>query len=433
MAAPSPGQHRDQEAVVSPRQIYRQLPLLEKVNPVAPASKGIRQEARTITTLDLFAGAGGLTLGFHQAEKGFLPVFAVEHDPAAAETFERNFGCRVYAGDIEDGPEYPEGVDVIVGGPPCQGFSPLGRDRDDDSRARLNGLWKHYLDAVRTLRPKAFVIENVPQFQRSVQFAELLRLLAPDTTDDLLAGYTLGFGVLNAADYGVPQRRLRGILIAIRDFQGETVEDLSTGDRRLPWPPKPTHGPESEGQIRYRTVGDAFAEPTKLPSRTKGTGPHIVGDEQHLHFGRRPRPQSVERYKTIPYGGNRFDLMDKRPDITPACWLNKKTGTTDVMGRMVWEEPSPTVRTEFYKPEKGRYLHPTANRPISHREAARLQSFPDGFIFEGTKIQIARQIGNAVPPLLGRAIAEHVYLLAFKEGPRCLDDESAARNGGNKI
>lgn len=360
------------------------------------ADRSEAAQVRTITTLDLFAGAGGLSLGFHLADLGYAPVFAVEHDLAAAETFERNFGCEVYAGDIEDGPQYPSEVDVIVGGPPCQGFSPLGRDRDDESRARLNGLWKHYLDAVRTLRPRAFVIENVPEFQRSIQFAELLHLLEVDTE---LREYTPAYGVLNAADYGVPQNRRRGILVAIRNHPGA-----------LPWPPEPTHGPTSPESRPYRTVRDAFKG---LPSRTKGTDPVIVGDTQHLHFGRRPRPTSLERYRAIPPGGNRFDLMANRPDITPDCWLNKPTGTTDVMGRMCWDQPSPTIRTEFFKPEKGRYLHPIAHRVISHREAARLQTFPDWFVFEGSKIQIARQIGNAVPPLLGAAIANFVHEHAF--------------------
>ena len=99
---------------------------------------------------------------------------------------------------------------------------------------------------------------------------------------------------------------------------------------------------------------------------------------------------SLERYRAIPEGGNRFDLAANRPDLLPACWADKPTGTIDVMGRLWWDRPSVTVRTEFYKPEKGRYLHPVASRPITHREAARLQSFPDSFEFDGTKIQAAR-------------------------------------------
>lgn len=352
--------------------------------------------SKAITSIDLFAGAGGLSLGFHLSDLGYLPVFAVEHELAAAQTFERNFGCDVFTADIESGPEYPD-ADLIIGGPPCQGFSPLGRDRDDFSRAQINGLWEHFLNAVREVRPKAFVIENVREFQQSTQFADLLDLL---NTDSELSSYTAAYGVLNAADYGVPQRRMRGILVAVRDHGGD-----------LPWPPPPLHGPESLGERPYVTVRDAIGD---LLIRTKGTEPYFTNDGgQHLHFGRQPVAKSLERYKAIPPGGNRFDLMKNRPDITPACWANKPTGTTDVMGRLWWDRPSATIRTEFFKPEKGRYLHPTANRVISHREGARLQSFPDWYLFEGKKIEIARQIGNAVPPLLGAAVARYVYEHAF--------------------
>ena len=145
-----------------------------------------------IRTLDLFAGAGGLTLGFEQAGLGFQPVFAVEIDPSAARTYKRNFGCPVFDGPIEKVDSF-ERADVIVGGPPCQGFSPLGRDRDDVSRAHLNSLWQHYLRAVRQVQPVAFVIENVPQFQRSAQFAKLLRLM---DTDPILRPYGYAYGAI---------------------------------------------------------------------------------------------------------------------------------------------------------------------------------------------------------------------------------------------
>jgi DNA (cytosine-5)-methyltransferase 1 len=350
---------------------------------------------RVIRTVDLFAGAGGLSWGFHMANEAFKPVFAVEIDPAAARTFKANFGCEVLDGPIEQVEEFPD-ADVIIGGPPCQGFSPLGRDRDDVSRAQLNELWQQYLRAVRTVKPKAFVIENVPEFQRSAQFAKLLQLMENDPD---LKDYGYGWGVLNAADYGAPQRRRRGIFIAVR------------GVAKVPWPPPPTHGPESDTGQPHRTLRDAIEDLQLYPERTE-----IGYDEegrQDLHFRRNPRPMSLERYRAIPEGGNRFDLARNRPDLLPRCWANKPTGTTDVMGRLWWDRPAFTIRTEFYKPEKGRYLHPEADRPITHREAARLQTFPDEFVFEGSKIEVGRQIGNAVPPLLGRAIAEHVYRLAF--------------------
>ena len=319
----------------------KQVTMLEEVPTVdAHASHPAGASNGTITSIDLFAGAGGLSLGFHLADLGYMPVFAVEHDSAAAATFARNFGCEVFDGDIECGPDYPE-ADLIIGGPPCQGFSPLGRDRDDLSRAKLNGLWKYFLDAVRTIRPKAFVIENVREFQRSAQFAELIRLL---DTDSELSAYTPAFGVLNAADYGVAQTRHRGIMVAVRDHDGA-----------LPWPPPPLRGPDSADARPYVTVREAIGD---LPLRASGTEPYFTEAGQHLHFGRRPLPESLERYKAIPPGGNRFDLMRNRPDITPACWANKPTGTTDVMGRLWWNRPSATIRTEFFKPEKGRYPAP---------------------------------------------------------------------------
>ena len=346
-----------------------------------------------LRTLDLFAGAGGLSLGFEMAQLGFRPVHAIEIDPAAARTFKRNFGCPVHDGPIQDIEQF-EDADVILGGPPCQGFSPLGRDRDDDSRAELNELWREYFRAVRQVRPQAFVIENVPEFQRSAQFAQLLDLMA---SDPVLREYGYGFGVLNAADYGAPQRRRRGILIAVR------------GLREVPFPPPPTHGAVGTGLLPLATVRSAIGDLPLMPE----TLDVRTGDDglQDLHFRRQPRAVSLERYRAVPEGGNRFDLARNRPDLLPACWAKKPTGTTDVMGRLWWDRPSVTIRTEFFKPEKGRYLHPVADRPITHREAARLQSFPDTFEFDGSKIEIARQIGNAVPPVLAAAIARHVFAL----------------------
>ena len=107
---------------------------------------------------------------------------------------------------------------------------------------------------------------------------------------------------------------------------------------------------------------------------------------------------------------NRVDLQQRRLDLTPRCWINKKGGT-DLFGRLWWDRPAFTIRTEFFKPEKGRYLHPEQHRPITHREAARFQSFPDDFAFAGTKIEIAKQIGNAVPPRLAAAVAQSVVAM----------------------
>lgn len=311
---------------------------------------------------------------------GFTPELAVESDAAAARTFKRNFGCQVHDVPIEQVDDFPE-AEIVVGGPPCQGFSPLGRNGDPKARAELNELWQHFLRAVRQVQPRAFLIENVPEFLRSDQFQTLLAKL---DRVPRLKRYKYAYGVLSAVDYGVPQRRRRGFFMAVQD-------------REPDWPPPPTHGPDSPDGTPYVTVRDAIGD---LP---------LEPTEENLHISRNPLPTSIERYKAVPEGGNRFDLAENRPDLLPDCWRRKETGTTDVFGRLWWDRPGYTIRTEFFKPEKGRYLHPQAHRSITHREAARLQTFPDDFEFEGSRMEIARQIGNAVPPKLAEALARHLH------------------------
>ncbi|MDO8736401.1 MAG: DNA cytosine methyltransferase [Thermoleophilia bacterium] len=315
-----------------------------------------------LSFIDLFSGAGGLAEGFRQA--GFKSVFAVEHDQAAAGTYRANFHHDVFVGPIEKLKTLPTTADIIVGGPPCQGFSPLGKMSPTANHLKLNKLWKHYFRIVSEVSPRAFVIENVPEILKSQEFIILKR-----TAHKL--GYKIQSKILYAVDYGVPQGRRRAFIIGCKE--GEPSFPEPTGE--------------------FRTVKDAIGD---LP---------LIPDGENWHIGRNPTSKSLERYKCIPPGGNRFDLMRLRPDIAPDCWLNKPTGSTDVFGRLEWDKPSLTIRTEFFKPEKGCYLHPKAQRPITHREAARLQTFPDDYIFCGSKTEVAKQIGNAVPPKLAYHVA----------------------------
>lgn len=317
--------------------------------------------------MDLFAGCGGLTRGFLDSRK-YRAVFAVEWDKDAAATYEANFGHHVFCGPIEQVEAFPK-VDVIVGGPPCQGFSPLNMRGVGLERRTL---WREYLRALKEAEPDAFVMENVPQLLHSPEyttFREAAEKLEFEIADD----------VLNAAEFGVPQTRRRAIVIGSR--------------LGMPTLPAGKYGPDK----RWRTVKDAIDDLPKQPTN------------EEWHNARNPHPISIERYETIPAEGEgRFELAKRRPDITPACWLRKEKGSTDVFGRLWWDKPAYTIRTEFFKPEKGRYLHPTEHRPITVREAARLMSFPDDFQLPGDQsmTSIARQIGNAVPPLLARRLAE---------------------------
>lgn len=321
------------------------------------------------TLIDLFAGAGGFTLGFFQT--GFVPVFAVENNKDAAATYQANFGSHCISEDINEVTRFPK-ADVIIGGPPCQGFSNLGAHIPNDPR---NQLWRHYVRAVEQVKPAVFVVENVPPLLNSEEGRQLIKMTRA-------LGYEVEGRILNAADYGAPQLRKRAIIIGSRI--GPVLFPL------------PTHvNPEKRDLFTSyckdwvnlrQVIGDLPLEPTG----------------ESLHIGRNPTALSLERYRHIPPGGNRWNLPQ---ELMPECWKKKLKGGTDLFGRLQWEQPSVTIRTEFFKPEKGRYLHPEANRPITHREAARIQCFPDDFIFCGSKISIAKQIGNAVPVKLGFAIA----------------------------
>lgn len=346
-------------------------------------------EARLI---DLFAGIGGMTCGFVQASTArlrYLPVFAAELEAPLAAIYRANFGDHVREGDIADIREFPA-ADVVIGGPPCQGFSPLGRDRDAVSRVALNSLWRHFVRALEQSAPSVFVMENVPELLRSAEYECFKALVG---TSGL--GYSIRDGVLLAADFGVPQLRRRAIVVGSR-----------IGD--APWP-TPTHSPD-----HYVTVRQALR------------GVPMEPDGRRWHRSRpNIRPSSIERYRAVPEGGNRFDLARNRPDLLPRCWREKPTGTTDVFGRLWWDRPAFTIRTEFFKPEKGRYLHPEADRPITIREAALLQSFPArdakpprGFRFpeELPMTVVAKGIGNAVPPRLARAVAVAVADHLLGEG-----------------
>lgn len=373
---------------------------------------------QTYQLIDLFAGAGGMTLGFTQVfGNPFVPVWANDFNKYAAATYNLNFGSHCTYGDIvsilEDESTVIPKADVVIGGPPCQGFSLLNKNRENDPRKQL---WRPYLEIVRRSEAEVFVMENVPQLLGSLEHKQI-------EEEAKQLGFQLISVKLCAADYGVPQVRWRAFIVGCKFTDPANY-----------FPPDPTHAnferingnghtktiPLFGNNIQpWVTVRDAIAD---LPE-PEGISIRHVSPPLDLHFHRNPTPLSQERYRAIPQEGmNRFDLQRLAPELTPDCWIKKKQGGTDLFGRLWWDRPSFTIRTEFYKPEKGRYLHPVQHRPITHREAARLQSFPDSFRFTGSKIEIARQIGNAVPPQLAAHVAESIVKL--------LEQRKTPENGG---
>ncbi len=358
--------------------------------------------------IDLFSGAGGMSLGFSEVfGQPFQSVWANDFNQFCVNTYNENFGPHCVAGDIveileKNEIEIPQ-ADVVIGGPPCQGFSLLNKNRENDPRKEL---WRPFLEVVERCGASIFVMENVSQLLGTFEHGEIVGMAK-----------SLGFNVwqdkLVAADYGVPQTRTRAFIIGCK-----------FADPSVLFPPRKTHfNPNGNGMQRtlplnskeylpipqrWRTVRDAIGD---LPAPV-GTEIRHAPPPLDLHFGRNPTELSKKRYRAVPNEGmNRFDLQRIAPELTPKCWIRKETGGTDLFGRLWWDKPSVTIRTEFFKPEKGRYLHPEQHRPITHREAARFQSFPDKFRFLGSKIEIAKQIGNAVPPLLAARVADVVRLL----------------------
>lgn len=338
-----------------------------------------------------------MTEGFHNSN-GFTAKLAVELNRDAAASYGQTFpGVDVYVGTVRNwlSEQTVPSVDVVIGGPPCQGFSNLGKRDGEDAR---NLLWRDYAEAITRSSPKYFVLENVGAFLKSSQFADLRAATEPGGE---LAEYAIESAVLNAADFGAPQARRRTIVVGHH--------------RDLPAPglPQPTH---LDRHIDVRTALKGVRHHvarTELPERwTSHFGRNLRGSfsTTELHLGRNYSSTTLARIRSVPPKGNRFDICY---DLLPQCWRDHTSGAGDVMGRLHWDRPSVTIRTEFWKPEKGRYLHPVADRAITHYEAALIQGFSKTRRWVGSKTSIGHQIGNAVPIRLGQAIADHLAAQIF--------------------
>lgn len=352
---------------------------------------------RVWTVVDLFAGAGGTALGFHQTGR-FRIVAAVEVDKDAARTYERNFGVQVTTANINElDPSAfrrslelrPGELDVLVGCPPCQGFTRMRNDaRAGDER---NRLVFRYLDFVEEFRPKFVVFENVPGLVNTRHGKSFYNALL---TGVERLGYAVRAEEVDAADYGVPQRRKRIIIL------GAPSEKLLPLLRT-----KRTHGnplaPETlYGFVRpWRTVRWAIAN---LPPLEAGE----VCSTDKLHRAHRMGDRVADFIRRVPKDGG------SRTDVPQEYWLpchKKHKGHGDAYGRLAWERPAVTVTCGCSHLSKGRFVHPEQDRGITPREAALLQGFPKTFAFEGTQTSVCRQIGNAVPPPLAYAIAMAVH------------------------
>lgn len=372
--------------------------------------------------LDLFCGTGGFSHGFELAELGFETVFGIDVLPIATQTFNANRPnslsvCsdirKIRRSELSERLKLKRGmVDVIVGGPPCQGFSsirPFRSTNDDDPR---NSLFEEYASFVNYFRPPVFVLENVVGLATHKDGSTVALMEECFKT----LGYDTQWRILNAANYGVPQKRERLIMIGVErggkiefpdtthNFSGATI---SVKDKRRVHAPtydlfsmkeevlKPAVSvmdaisdlpPVQSGEEAKRYIESPRNEYQKLMRRD-------VKDELSLHVA---TAHSKKMLEIIKYSGKNINCIPKGM-VT--------SGFSSCYSRLDADEPAVTITVNFVHPASNRCIHPVQNRALTPREGARLQSFDDGYVFCGNRSQITKQIGNAVPPLLGKAIA----------------------------
>ena len=370
-----------------------------------------------MNVIDLFAGIGGLSNGFRKA--GFKIVLANEIDKDIAFSYSKNHQETLMINDdikniIPAIKKLKEPIDVIIGGPPCQGFSMAGariRTKNsflDDPR---NYLFRNYFQIVQIVEPEFFIMENVPGMlsMKGGQIIKEIENLFSDSSNFKHGQYYLYKRVLNAYDYGVPQTRHRLIIFGCKhelDFE-KIFDDVRKSMIK-------------NNEIKEHTIFDAISDLNWLENNQGSF-------EQKYHFEPKTQYQierrknstilynhkashhsekAIERIHELKPGGRRLDLKDGK---------NIKSVHSGAYGRMRWDEPSKTIITRFDTPSSGVYIHPEKDRTLTPREAARIQSFDDDIIFYGTKSSVIKQIGNAVPPLLAYYLANIIIKIKKEE------------------
>lgn len=344
--------------------------------------------------IDLFAGVGGLSLGFENC--GFQVVLANEYDASIAAAYTKNRpNTKMIVDDITKLPidytfgEYKGKVDLIVGGPPCQGFSQKGQRKTiNDPR---NFLFKYYVDVVSTVQPMYFVMENVPNLltaENGYFKNEIVTLFSE-------LGYAISAEVLCASDFGVPQNRRRAFIIGKR-----------TNGRPVKFPQKLCHRTsiwDAISDLAYLESGEGSeVQNYRFPAQSDYQV--LLRKESTLlynHVATKHSPVALERLAMIPPKGGKEFLPKEHltKSIYSGTWC-----------RMDADDISVTITTRFDTPSSGKFTHPYLNRAITVREAARIQSFPDRFHFYGTKTSQMKQVGNAVPPMLAEAVAKAILV-----------------------
>ncbi len=377
--------------------------------------------------VDLFSGAGGLTFGFQYKIKNNQFVnnrqnkilFANEFADSAANAFHKNFPniplihddiANITIETLNNFDFNLENIDLVIGGPPCQSYSTVGK-RQYDKRAKM---YHEYIRLLGILKPKMFIFENVTGLlsmknDKNTPVLNDIKNMFSDIYGNGTLSYEIKQKVLNAKDFGVPQSRERVFLVGIRS-------DLDSNCWRFP---EPKYG-ENKKKLPYLTVKDAISdlpplnqgesseiysiEPLNIYQELMRNGSEKLNDHFIGHYGDKIRTviENVIQGEGKKYFNNLVEqgILDKKYYLT--------SGYDNTYGRLWWDRPSTTITNSFGTPSALRCIHPLQNRALSTREGARLQSFPDWFVFCGNKNEKNTQIGNAVPPLLAIELAKEV-------------------------
>ena len=345
--------------------------------------------------IDLFAGVGGLSYGFSKLPQfNIIAANEIEKDISIAYKLNHpdvnmlNCDIKSLTKDVLEEVLNGKKVDVVVGGPPCQSYSTLGKRRMDD---RAN-LFMQYKRVLKILQPKAFVFENVVGIL-SMDRGELFKQIQAEFED---LGYNLQYRVLDAVNFGVPQRRERVILVGFK------------GSNNFVYP-EHTHG---KGLKPYVTLKDAIGDLPILKSGEKKNGYASEATNEFLKFVRKNSTDIVEEHSAPKNGEHLVRIMEtlkdgQSKDDLPED-IRPKSGYGNTYAKLWWEKPSTTITRNFACPSSSRCIHPRDSRAMSIREGARLQSFPDDYKFYGADGMKRLEIGNAVPPLLSMALAKQM-------------------------
>lgn len=370
-----------------------------------------------INVIDLFAGCGGFSVGFERA--GYKITKAVEFDKNIAASYSHNHeGTIMFANDIgkiADTEHFEHGeADVIIGGPPCQGFSMAG-ERIREKKAFINDprnfLFRHYVEVVKIVRPKVFLLENVKGIlskDNGAIFKEIVDTFGdPDNFDG--DKYYLHYKVCKAVEFGIPQRRERVVVIGVlnKDFDIEELFNETKGmiESNNPKFFVPVTLQDAISDLPIPT-NDGTCKLGKCQSDYQASMRNASGIIKN-HVASKHNGLAIGRMQNVGAGQNWQVLDEEIHSVHSGAY-----------GRLEWNQPTMTITTRFDTPAGGRFIHPEENRTLTPREAARVQSFPDSFEFIGNKTIVCKQIGNAVPPKLSYFLANAVNILLCKLSQR---------------